>query len=401
VEKHPVAFQSYPLTWLLTVAGKSQFSVFSYRTSGRNHEEKWGNSIHEDASELLRACSEGCLEMLVSEVRDVLKKYQEEDLRLLLVEMYKAMPKKLKEDKEIDMLLQDVHGYMSARKAPKAQERQIDLESLKFRIDQFVEYAYNQYYYAPNSYVHKKDRPKWRFQVRAFIKDLQTFPADSEEGKIATDLLHKLYEMLSYACGYYIFSTDSPFGSVGTKQVTLLDLAISRKLASGLSKESLKSAIALAINSRVDRETLDSCLISVLVDNLKTPDARESAIEQCVELKKELEKAKTASSKKRNRGYYQYEQERKLNNLVEMVFRIQMDLREYEKAISYFKRSYIEQDQEVTLYVLLDLLGEYEVQDYWIREYNEAMKRGVTPRESLQRMYVAMQKEDKIREYIF
>ncbi|HBN96683.1 MAG TPA: hypothetical protein DDZ66_10310 [Firmicutes bacterium] len=87
--------------------------------------------------------------MLVSEVRDVLKKYQEEDLRLLLVEMYKAMPKKLKEDKEIDMLLQDVHGYMSARKAPKAQERQIDLESLKFRIDQFVEYAYNQYYYAP------------------------------------------------------------------------------------------------------------------------------------------------------------------------------------------------------------------------------------------------------------
>ena len=181
----------------------------------------------------------------------------------------------------------------------------------------------------------------------------------------------------------------------------MLDLAISRKLASGLSKESLKSAIALAINSRVDRETLDSCLISVLVDNLKTPDARESAIEQCVELKKELEKAKTASSKKRNRGYYQYEQERKLNNLVEMVFRIQMDLREYEKAISYFKRSYIEQDQEVTLYVLLDLLGEYEVQDCWIREYNEAMKRGVTPRESLQRMYVAMQKEDKIREYIF
>lgn len=43
--------------------------------------------------------------MLIGEVRDVLKKYSEEDLRLIVVEMYKRMPKKLKEDKNADEML--------------------------------------------------------------------------------------------------------------------------------------------------------------------------------------------------------------------------------------------------------------------------------------------------------
>lgn len=43
--------------------------------------------------------------MLVSELRKLLKKYKEEDLRLLISEMYKAMPKKLREEKDIDALL--------------------------------------------------------------------------------------------------------------------------------------------------------------------------------------------------------------------------------------------------------------------------------------------------------
>lgn len=33
--------------------------------------------------------------MLISEVKELLKKYKEEELRLLISEMYKSMPKKL------------------------------------------------------------------------------------------------------------------------------------------------------------------------------------------------------------------------------------------------------------------------------------------------------------------
>ena len=49
--------------------------------------------------------------MLIAEVKETIKKYLEEDLRLLVAELYKAMPKKTREDKDIDWMLEDVHGY--------------------------------------------------------------------------------------------------------------------------------------------------------------------------------------------------------------------------------------------------------------------------------------------------
>ncbi len=97
--------------------------------------------------------------MLVSELRELLKKYKEKELRLLIVEMYKAMPKKTREEKENDKLLQDVHEFLSVGKVKNKQE-QVDIDLLKPEIEEFIEYAYKQYYCAPNSYVLKKERPK-------------------------------------------------------------------------------------------------------------------------------------------------------------------------------------------------------------------------------------------------
>lgn len=138
--------------------------------------------------------------MLVSELRELLKKYTEEDLRLLVSEMYKSMPKKLREDKDIDELLKDVNAYVRIGKVEKTQDKQINIEKIKPQIELFIEYAYKQYYFAPNNNIHKKERPKWRFVVKAYIKDLQDVRVEGTEGETATVLLTKLYEMLSYAC---------------------------------------------------------------------------------------------------------------------------------------------------------------------------------------------------------
>lgn len=338
--------------------------------------------------------------MLVSELRELLKKYKEEDLRLIISEMYKAMPKKLREDKDIDALLQDVHAYMRTGKVESRQDKQIDVNNLKQKIDLFIDYAYKQYYFAPNSFIHKKERPKWRFIVKAYIKDLQDISIDSVEGSIATDLLQKLYEMLCYACGYYIFNTENPFQSVGIEQAVLLDTVIKRKLGGGINNESVKSVIELVINSELDRETLHSYLIQTLVKNLKTPDSKVIAIEQCKLLKKELEKSKPAPSKKSwSSDSSDYKREDKINNLVEMVFRIHTELCEYDEAIKYFNGNNIERNAEVSLDVLLSLLLEYNLKELWLREFDGALKKGVKPRETLQKTYKYIHENDKLPEY--
>ncbi len=349
---------------------------------------------------MIDTLKEGVFVMLVSHLREVLKGYKEEDLRLLILEMYKSMPKKFREDKDIDLLLQDVEAYMGRGKIERTQEIQKDIEHLKTEIDLFVDYAYKQYYFAPNSFVHKKDRPKWRFKVKAYIKDLQTIPVESREGKTSTDLLEKFYKMLDYACSYYIFNTDNPFRSVGIEQTTFLDMIIARKLGSGISKESVKSVVALVINSGVDRETLHSSLICVLIKNLKTSDYKEIAIEQCMALKTELEK-NNSSKKTRNADFSEYQRKERLNNLTEMVFRINIVLCEYEKAIDYFNKNHIERNKEISLYILLELLLEYKLKEYWLKEYDDAIKRGVIPRKSLQKTYMYIQENDKLPEWVY
>ena len=75
------------------------------------------------------------------------------------------------------------------------------------------------------------------------------------------------------------------------------------------------------------RETLHSFLIQVLVMNLKSPDSKVIAIEQCKLLKKELHKSKQAPSKKlRSSDSSDYKRINKINNLVKTVFRLYTEL---------------------------------------------------------------------------
>lgn len=339
--------------------------------------------------------------MLVSELREVLKKYSQDDLKLIIAEMYKSMPKKLREDKDTDDLITDVHGYLKIGKIEKALAKQVSIEELKHEIELFIDYAYKQYYFAPNSYVHKRERPKWRFIVKQYIKDLQTFRVESPEGKIATDLLSKIYTMLSYACGYYIFNTENPFSSVGIRQTELLDIVIKRILGNGIDRESVKSAILLVINSDVDPETLYSSLINSLISNLNTTDFKEMAIEQSLKIKEEMAKSMIKVRKSTSYELSQYKREEMNNMLVEIIFKLYIELCEYDKAIKYFRDNYKEYDKEVTLYVLLQHLHIYGLKDYWVNVYENAVKSRIKPRERLEETYRYIKENDMLPEDIY
>jgi hypothetical protein len=339
--------------------------------------------------------------MLVSEVRDLLKKYKEDDLRLLTSELYKAMPKKLREEKNIDEMLKDLHAYLRIGKMEKEQDKTADVNVLKPQIELFIDYAYKQYYFAPNNYVHKKERPKWRFVVKEYIRKLQSVPPEGEDGRTATDLLEKIYRMLSYACHYYIFSTDNPFRSVGMKQTELLDAVIARKLGNGISKETVRDAAVLVLDSNVDRETLYSSLACELIANLRSPAAKEMAVEQCIELKRGLDAPRPNPAKKSRSidSSSDYERKERIENLVELVFRLKAELCEYEDAISYYKKHNVERDEEVALFVLFHLLQEYGAKVHWLKEYKKAQENGIKLRAALHKTYRHIQEKNEFPEY--
>jgi len=321
----------------------------------------------------------------VNDLRTALKKYDLDTLIEIAVTLYKVIPKGRKEDEGLDEILLD----FSRGKAPVKKEPAVDFDSLKAEIEQFIEYADEQYYYAPNRYVRKEKRSKWRFEVKRFIKDLLSVRGENSED--AARLLTDIYAMLCYACNFWIFSSDDPFSAVGYKQTDFLRLVLEKLFFSGFDEATVRTAVFLTLDSNVDRETLYTGLSGVLVDVLKTPDTKELALKHCIAYKDGYDEYQTSkevfSYKASSWSSDDYRKRRHSNNSVDLYLMLKISLFEIDDGIDYFWKNYVERDREITLYCLLRFLNSQN--DLWIREYEKAVANGIKPRDNLKKEYTA------------
>ena len=332
--------------------------------------------------------------MKVDELRTALGKYDTIVLKEIAVELYKMIPKLRKEDSGLDELLLD---FIKEKSNPAKKDIPVNFETLKAEIEQFLVYADMQYYLAPNKYVRKEQRSKWRFEVKRFIKELIKIGGENSEE--AGSLLVNVYSMLSYGCHYCIFSTENPFSSVGYEQVELLSLVLKKIFYSGFSLNAIKSAVFLTLDSNVNWNTLHRNLMSVLVDILKTIDTKEMALLQCIAYRNEYDSYNSAKNifKESDRSGYRRKEHR--NHAVELYLLLKFSLYEYDDGIDYFWKNYVElRDQEITLYCLLTYFlsgDDKRMNSLWIREYEKAVANGIKPRESLKNEYTQRVKESR------
>jgi hypothetical protein len=319
----------------------------------------------------------------VSEIKITIDNYSQDQLKCVISQMYKAIPKAIREEKDIDSIVKNPDiirskGRDKAEDLPDIQELQSDAES-------FMEDARNQYYFIPNRIISKQDRPKWRFIVKRLYKDLLLTAGQQENIPQAAQLLEKLYELLCLSCKEVLFSAYDSFRSVGIEQAEFFRKVLTLKAQSEDQKIFIKNALLLLINNSLNRYTVHETLIKVILEFLKTPDSREQSIVVCNELFKTVKDE--PSVKKYDWSVTDYAKIEKLNNLAEMGFFCYAQLFEYEKAIDYFKHHYQVKDSEVLLYILLELLFELNQKQYFVEEYEKALANGVIPRDSLVNVY--------------
>jgi hypothetical protein len=324
----------------------------------------------------------------VSELRKIVAGHAAADLRALVVELYKLLPKKLKEDERLDRILRhpDAIGEARAKEVPAPRS---DLGALQFDLESFVSDAHAQYYVAPNRVVPKRERPKWRFKFMRFVKDLMAAAEDPDDLPEAARLLEDLYHLLCKACGQYLFNTEEPFRSIGIPQDEFLDRVLSLRQASEPPAEFVRRGLTLAVEAELDRETSHSTLLEVLLNHLKTPALREMALEECTARLKTHGDRPPGRTRRGTGGTHwraDYEWRERNQHLAEMGFRCHLALGEPEEAVEYFQRfSRWTDNPEIRLYVLLELLAEAGHRNLWVREYDRAVAAGVKPREELQR----------------
>jgi len=320
----------------------------------------------------------------INELRQLIEKYPAEELRLIIPELYKAVPKAKIQERNIDDFIKNPRLTRNRSKSTNKEIRDINL--IKNEVEQFLEYAYNQYYFAPNRFVHKKDRPKWRFIVKRFYKELSQASGNDEQYlPIASELLEKIYVMLCYSCSYIIFNSFDSFESIRITQEDFYRQVLSLKFQIESKKQFIKNAVELIINNSVNRYTLYSDLMNVFLEFLKTPDLKEMAIETCKIMEDEIKRDLKNND-------YDYDTTNKYNCLVEIVFRIYVQLQEVETAIDHFKEKYIERNREIKFYILSHLLLEFELENYFIKEYEIFIKKGIEPRDRLKELYHKLKK---------
>lgn len=318
--------------------------------------------------------------MKIQELRNAIKEADRELLEKAFVECYKQFKKSQKE--EVDQIIQDVLSGKEEKVIKKNQS--VDFSELESQITEFLSNAYAQNYFAPNRVIPKSQRPKWRFMVKNYIKELEKIPAENENFAQSAKLMTDIYHLLCSACNYYLFSTDDPFRSVGWEQPDLFRVVVKKNFGLGFSREKIAAMILDATSGGISIETLHICQEIVLLSELKTSDVKYMAIEEAQKLIDERKKKLTGLKKYDSNRYYLVEE---INNLCGMILLIAIELAEIASGIEYYFQNYEENNKEITLYCALDIVDRVENDALWIKVYEYGIRKKIKPRDSLVRKY--------------
>ena len=329
--------------------------------------------------------------MKIAEVREKTAKLDEEQLRKLICELYKAIPKATREEREIDLLFEPAQE--SDKKQKEARVQKIDMLALSAEIEEFLSNAYDQLYFAPNRIIPKKERPKWRFKVRNYVKILTQVTPATPEGKTSADLLARLYRMTAYACSYYLFNTEDAFASVMIEQPDFYGAVVHQYLKGDRGRETFRILVNLLAPEGISRTNLYSDMYPVLLKAVH-PDEYEMLLETALEVQKEkLNKLKGTSS------YDNYYKQEEANHITEFISTLYLAMNDTDNCVKNLFDNDQERDSSVTLYKLLfRYINAEKDPEEWIRQYKAALAKGVKDRSDIHRRYEEVLKEIEERE---
>ena len=317
--------------------------------------------------------------MKVQELRQLLATSDRGHLEKAFVEMYKQFRKGQKE--ELDQMMVNI---LEGKAVEGKTGSNVSFEELEKQIRVFLENAHLNNYIMPNRTIPKAQRPKWRFMVKNFIKELGEIPLESEDYAKAVKLLTDLYCLICKACNYYIFSTEDAFRSIGWEQPELFELVVTKTFAAGYSRENISQLLLYATTNGLSRESLPIQQEFVLLSGLKTSDVKNIAIEEAKKLV-EGRMGKLAELGKYDDRKYNIKDG--VNELCTMILAISITLAEFEKGVEYYFKYSQNLNNEVTLYCALDLIELMGKDELWVRTYEYGVKKKIKPRESLVRKY--------------
>ena len=277
--------------------------------------------------------------MLVSEIRKELRKYNHKELENIMLELYKTIPKKKKEEYNIDDYIKNVSIKNKEKKIVN-----LPFIDLKKEIIYFLDCVDNGYYSSPNRIISKKERSSYRFKIKKYYKALIDISIDSKDFLEATNLLVEIFKRLSIGSNRLLFVNWETFKALGVAQDEYYDVIIKRILSLGYTLENLKFCVDLLEISK-DPYELSYYMFKVFIENLKILDDKLLAID-IINTKVEGFNTEIKAIKDRYSNE-KYKLEEIENCFVKCSLEIYCDIDEATKGIKYFDKYYTGEEKKL------------------------------------------------------
>lgn len=331
----------------------------------------------------------------IDEVRKLIKAYNRPELESVAETLYKMLTKAQKLDNNVTELLQNPDKKLVDNKVKKGEQLRPFAE-VKNETLWLIDNAYAQNFFAPNRFVSKKDRPKWRFIAKKLYKELIAYSKDTPDKNEAAELLEKLYVMLCYSCNYILFSAYDSFESVGVAQTDFFEETLKAINRTSEKDVMIDKAIDLIVNNALNRYTLYEYLMDILIGQLETVDMKYLLINKCKSKRKSYSLKKPDS--KNISELYNYKT--LLNNLTTLIFKTHAVLYETANGIADYMTHFTDREPEVKLYILIDLLFRYNEKDLIVQQLEDAIKNNIKMRKSLLDLLDFIKLNNSLPEYI-
>lgn len=304
--------------------------------------------------------------MKISELKPIIKNYDKSKLESIVVELYKRVPKNIKEDYNIDNYIININNE-SKSKTKKTEE--FDLDNLKDEILYFLSCVDNGFYHIPNRVIPKKERSSWRFKVKKYYKYLTSVDPTFIDGDIATLLLIEIFKRLSEGTTYLLFSNWEPFNAIGISQDEYFREIFNRVFKNKvLNKEDRIKTIVDLLNVESNlyhEEDLYSIYSELITDEEDINISIRIIQNKIVELKEAYKNIKSNSF---DTKYYLG---LNINYYIELVTSLYIKLNQIETGINFYYKNVIDLEKTRAIINILHILEKYKLYNRWIEEYEK------------------------------
>ena len=328
--------------------------------------------------------------MNVGKIRKIAAKAPPEVLLEVFCAAYKKVPKDQKD--ELDTVVLSL--LQGADKGSEA-----GLDQLEADFQQFADDVYDRKYCSyPYLSPAKAAKTRWDARMRSFLQVLDGIPGDAPNYARVGKLYIALYRLMGQAYQEHLFHEGNPYKVLRYSQEDLLRKMVTANLSVDSSPEMLRQLIETICRSDCHWDTYPRALQANLLPLLRSEQRKEDALAQTMQLAEEFRKQQEKDPSPDD-SYANHRYAKSLDDLVLQIAYTISPQRMLDCLDFYYAHSkHSESEAYVALRILSDFItaaeekGEDpgEIRKTWNLVYEDALRRGIQPREELQEQYAAL-----------